>query len=362
MSINVCDCGGSICADGLFDCKFKGNFKPKIMNEYRGFKVGDKVEVLNENKTTITTGTIERFGDRKLGGCAEPDTMQVVINCSTHHSLFDIIYLVSHELIEKLPKYAVGDAVRYNGKIATIDELGDMPSFFIASIYGEGRIWALTSELEPFDGFRVGDTVWSAKRGKGEIVAYNKSFDGSSTKRVFVVKFDNENSGLFDVSRRPKLSNLFPTERKMVESLPQKIAYTIPFPGTMPDEVAEMLGYKMKPKFKVDDVVYYATNYYGMKKWVVKELKGNRCVIRSGAHSIDSVPESDLRLWQETKYKGSVAGNEGMNPQYVITSIIPHLSNVKCIGKSAMNDDIFVADLYTGKQVVLFGTKGDDIQ
>ena len=348
-------------------------FNPFKVTEYRGFKVGDKVEVTERPSGRSIhgkdpkdlqypfRGTIEKFEDGY--GVNHERLVSAIIG--GYGFIVDCLWSTMN--IKKLPNYAVGDVVRSrnHNKVLEISEVAE--NHYRST---EGH-YMTDAYIEPFDGFRVGDTVWSAKRGKGEIVAYNKSFDGSSTKRVFVVKFDNENSGLFDVSRRPKLSNLFPTERKMIESLPQKIAYAIPFPGTMPDFIAEMLGYKMvstvgqasadpvRPKFKVDDVVCYNGS-----KWRIIGFRIEGYVlytIKKDAITEFLVRESDLRLWKETKYRVCIAGIEGRDG-YVVSEMLPYLSNVKHIGKSSMNEDIFIADLNTGKQIVLFGTKGDDIQ
>lgn len=169
------------------------------MNEYRGFKVGDRVEITFSSAHPIK-GTITSFGDRKLGGFAEPDTMDVWISETTR---YDMIYLVSHDLIKKLPKYAVGDVVRsvVNGSIFTVKEIGE--NHYHAH---EGTCFS-ENKVEPFDGFRVGDTVFTVKRGKGKIVA-----DRESMPRRFKVVFEADKDHPTIICRHPKLTNLIPTE------------------------------------------------------------------------------------------------------------------------------------------------------
>lgn len=184
------------------------------MNEYRGFKVGDRVEITFSSAHPIK-GTITSFGDRKLGGFAEPDTMDVWISETTR---YDMIYLVSHDLIKKLPKYAVGDVVRRNNKqlikceITSVDQLCDKTHIYTLSDCGSARF--SESMLITFDGFRVGDTVFTVKRGKGKIVA-----DRESMPRRFKVVFDADKDHPTIICRHPKLTNLIPTEAKYKEAL-----------------------------------------------------------------------------------------------------------------------------------------------
>ena len=91
-----------MCIEWNDDWLIKDNYEHQnsnSMNEYRGFKVGDRVEITFSSAHPIK-GTITSFGDRKLGGFAEPDTMDVWISETTR---YDMIYLVSHDLIKKLP-------------------------------------------------------------------------------------------------------------------------------------------------------------------------------------------------------------------------------------------------------------------
>ncbi len=167
------------------------------MNEYRGFKVGDKVEITSGR--LYPKGTITSFGDRKVGGCAEPDTMDVWISETTR---FDMIYLVSHDLIKKLPNYTVGDVVRekLSGKIYEVTMvLG-------SETYRSGDVCFLEGSVAPFDGFRVGDTVWTVKRGKG-VIRGMTTWSRKDT-RSYAVFFDKD--GWY----YPRNTNLIPTEAK----------------------------------------------------------------------------------------------------------------------------------------------------
>lgn len=206
------------------------------MNEYRGFKVGDRVEITFSSAHPIK-GTITSFGDRKLGGFAEPDTMDVWISETTR---YDMIYLVSHDLIKKLPKYAVGDVVRRNNKqlikceITSVDQLCDKTHIYTLSDCGSARF--SESMLITFDGFRVGDTVFTVKRGKGKIVA-----DRESMPRRFKVVFDADKDHPTIICRHPKTTNLIPTESLYKEAL-NKTGYAFKI------DVAYVQEYVAKPK------------------------------------------------------------------------------------------------------------------
>lgn len=204
------------------------------MNEYRGFKVGDRVEITFSSAHPIK-GTITSFGDRKLGGFAEPDTMDVWISETTR---YDMIYLVSHDLIKKLPKYAVGDVVRcnsrppYNYEIASVVGLSDNTIGYTLSDCGSVKF--SESMLITFDGFRVGDTVWTVKRGKGKVVS---EIYCCTDGRSFFVRFDNDTC-----DRNPRDRNLIPTEAKYKEAL-NKAGYAFKI------DVAFVQEYVAKPYF-----------------------------------------------------------------------------------------------------------------
>ena len=331
------------------------------MNEYRGFKVGDRVEITFSSAHPIK-GTITSFGDRKLGGFAEPDTMDVWISETTR---YDMIYLVSHDLIKKLPKYAVGDVVRFKHKTGknptVVDKYG-----FIATIKGcdvHENICTLYEYpenyteccFEPFDGFRVGDTVFTVKRGKGKIFAQNSHDD-----RQFGVRWEID-APLYTF---PKTTNLIPTEAKYKEAL-NKAGYAFKIDVEYVQEyVAKpyfgQIQVAPSPKFKVGDAVYF-----DRKKWDVEDVATNECKIRISANTGSCtrefrawtvVKESDLRLWVDTK----ITHDDEMD---VVRNDIwlKDLKSPKFIGIHINGKAIFSEDAGNGKMVIWYGIKGDDI-
>lgn len=98
------------------------------------------------------------------------------------------------------------------GKLATITQVNS------SDVKVDNNIWLWTyKSINPFTGFEVGDTVWTAKRGKGKIIG--KSLGNWFKERPFSVKF--EYPGQMHI-HYPKLSNLYPTEAKMKEATEPK--------------------------------------------------------------------------------------------------------------------------------------------
>ena len=331
------------------------------MNEYRGFKVGDRVEITFSSAHPIK-GTITSFGDRKLGGFAEPDTMDVWISETTR---YDMIYLVSHDLIKKLPKYAVGDVVRFKHKTGknptVVDKYG-----FIATIKGcdvHENICTLYEYpenyteccFEPFDGFRVGDTVFTVKRGKGKIFAQNSHDD-----RQFGVRWEID-APLYTF---PKTTNLIPTEAKYKEAL-NKAGYAFKIDVEYVQEyVAKpyfgQIQVAPSPKFKVGDAVYHKGNKLFVKRNMISCPQmvevGNSC---AGYTTV--VAESDLRIWKETVLTHclqsdgvtwSDGGPNGWDTKWYLK--IEHLPNYT-------NPALFKVTTKSGNECIFRGIKGDDI-
>ncbi len=429
------------------------------MNEYRGFKVGDRVEITFSSAHPIK-GTITSFGDRKLGGFAEPDTMDVWISETTR---YDMIYLVSHDLIKKLPKYAVGDVVRSKSHNQIL-EVAEVGTTHYRSKEGH---YMSENYIEPFDGFRVGDTVFTVKRGKGKIVA-----DRESMPRRFKVAFEADKDHPTIICRHPKHFNLIPTEAKYKEAL-NKTGYAFkidvaciaeyeaakkfpsggvvyqcpPIPehlivsrepimklqvapsfskkptytrcaegklelvddcgdGTkkycaskfgvceivtycgQKAEVAEItwkdgkFTYSFRSnsfadnipeesicayvapsaKFKVGDAVYYKGVKTTIRALWRIEPHEFMYVIHPNSYEC-AVPESDLRLWVETKFSYILGSGVCIIPMSQID-----MKSIKYMGKSVIppdnieyGDDVFLGKTASGKDIILFGTKGDDI-
>jgi len=354
------------------------------MNEYQGFKVSDKIEITTLYGEKIQ-GRITKFGDRKVGGCAEPDTLEVWLNGT---SSFDLPYYIRNNKIEKLPK------------------------------------------------FSVGDEIWTLKRGKGKIVA-----DLERMPRRFKVVFDADKNHPTIICRHPKLSNLlteaeynnrhtgygfkidvgYVTEYKakplhlgklkwytdnmvcgIKESLYSQLAITekgvckykskfgmgelVSYAGCIravvdrihfnegkftydlrtnecPSGVPEYsLSAVVEPKFKAGDVVFYDNLLSNNKKWVVLETIGVATKLRQidGDRVRECCPnESKLRLWVDTRLTHGLASNGlwvgcggkdyPINPTWKLTYL------GKVIGY-----DTFLCES-KGAPELFRGIKGDDI-
>lgn len=123
--------------------------------------------------------------------------------------------------IELGPKLAAAgchfdeDMKKYCGKIVTIDKITCLDNSIEKYLLYEDVIkWRFHQDfLEPFDGFRVGDDVWTVKRGKGVIHQCTHE-----PNRLFQVGFDAwSNRWCY-----PKLYNLIPTEKLYNEAILRK--------------------------------------------------------------------------------------------------------------------------------------------
>lgn len=393
------------------------------MNEYKGFKVGDNVEI---TWSFPIIGVITEIFPKRIGGMCEPDIILAkVIDCE-----FDLVSLIGKGNIKKLPKYAVGDVVRskYDGKIY------DITMVLGVETYRSGDTCFLENTIEPFDGFRIGDTFWTEKRGKGKIIGESTVF----SCRPFWVRFDGE-----EKDRLPKLANLYHTEQKMKEARKDGYAFKIDVayvteykPSCSPKPtytrtaevhlelvddgcgekkyraskfaVGQLVYYAgfiraivdgihwndgkftydlrtndcpsglqedslsavVEPKFKVGDAVYVKNIGHTLKpvefpnKYIAERYDGEYVVCkRHDGFSHCYVKESDLRLWVETKFKYAVGYRDGKKPKSIEFSDISaeKLKRVKHLGKNTFGDDVFCFTSTIGVPIIFLGIKGDDI-
>lgn len=177
------------------------------------------------------------------------------------------VIFVRIEDLEKLPKYAIGDVVRANGKITIIESVGTLQGVITYGVCGVA--WALTEDnINPFDGFQIGDRVWTPKRGFGLVTDLT-----TSKKRPYRVCFDADGEGFGFPFRTPKRENIESEEYgKMMVKLAKKIdAKAV---KVLHEEI-------VRPKFKVGDIVYYESKTTG----------------KPGKYEVTSVyPDLSLRL------------------------------------------------------------------
>ena len=203
------------------------------MNEYNGFKVGDKVEVTKKPSCWTSGGGRSPMNEvYPISGAISNIFNDDYCPTATINGFgFDIETLVKENCIKKLPKYAVGDVVRRNNKqlikceITSVDQLCDETYVYTLSDCGSARF--SESMLIPFDGLRVGDTVFTIKRGKGVVrglVTWSKK-----DIRPYAVFFDK--CGW----KYPKKENLIPTEAKYKEAL-NKTGYAFKIDVAVVDE------------------------------------------------------------------------------------------------------------------------------
>lgn len=262
------------------------------MNEYAGFRVGDKVKISIVDCAPIT-GIITSFGDRKVGGIAEFDTLDVWIDKTAK---FDMLYLRRHDQIEKLPKYAVGDRVRARNSIFTVQYYSPFEKCYY---FGDSLPRLQEHNIMPFDGFRVGDTVYTIKRGKGKIVS--EIVYKIKVNRRFFVRFEGMK---LDVN--PKLSNLLTeAEYKAKTDFDKKYYFYVnKLIGTLPFEDAPTPNNPYFGKIQVagcEEIKVNDAVLYRGKKWMVENINVDYVLRRSdhmGGYRA-FVSREDISLWKE---------------------------------------------------------------
>lgn len=219
--------------------------------------------------------------------------------------------------------------------------------------------------MNEYKEFKVGDTVWTVRRGKLKIVG--EVLGGSKYNRLWACcKHDGS---IHDGVWYPKSENLIPTEAKykaaMTGGFRVDIAFVTPYNPTVD------VKFSASPKFKVGDAVLYAG-----KKWEVVSIKQrtdsaalrphikydiNRQVAPNGGVGA-CVNESDLRLWKDTKFTQILATQN--NGGYGIFNAAHKTPNAylsfSYLGKMWDGQDVFHCINKEGYSSILFGEKGDD--
>ena len=198
--------------------------------------------------------------------------------------------------------------------------------------------------------FKVGDTVWTIKKGIGKIIAGYMD----ETNRPFCVQWP---SGLWSF---PKLSNLYRIEAEMIEAKKCNTGHgwfsTVGFWPDLPDPP--------QPKFKRGDKVYYEG-----KKWDVGSVSNNSCIIVHNSGISHIIPESELRLWKEHEFTHWMRTTDGLSDIGIglhkmsiheIDLIIPSAyKTVYYLGKTTNGVDTFNCITNEGISIIIYGKKGD---
>lgn len=170
--------------------------------------------------------------------------------------------------------------------------------------------------------YKIGDTVWTRKRGKGRIVNF---WIESTGYRPWLVRFEGMSR---DVA--PKAENLYPSEAAMNADQMKREAFDFaewfklvidkackPIPprppfasgGIVHDPHLRGSDFMFKPdpiqpKFKVGDAVYYKGKKYTIREryWSGEKWKYNmtKPIDAESGNLLIGMNESDLRLWKET--------------------------------------------------------------
>ncbi len=226
--------------------------------------------------------------------------------------------------------------------------------------------------------YKIGDTVWTRKRGKGTITDHSHY---TAQDRPWRVHFESC-VGFYS----PKAENLYPSEAAMNADQMKREAFDFaewfklvidkaskpkpprpPFAsgGIVHDPHLRGLDFMFKPdpiqpKFKVGDAVYR-----NGQKYIVIGISGQDVfyyTIKNEGLTRHSVKESDLRYWRQTSFHTRVVHNnttkefdaDRFNTQGF------DMKKVKYIGHSH-GSDIFIYNADTNHATILYGYKGDDI-
>lgn len=146
--------------------------------------------------------------------------------------------------------------------------------------------------------YKIGDTVWTRKRGKGTITDHSHY---TAQDRPWRVHFESC-VGFYS----PKAENLYPSEAeyKKAQFLKGKRTVTIDFSCLEPYPSGWMTTDPIQPKFKVGDAVYYKGKKYTIREryWSGEKWKYNmtKPIDAESGNLLIGMNESDLRLWKET--------------------------------------------------------------
>lgn len=355
------------------------------MDSYKGFKVGDKAKVISNSGPVRHYFTIDTIVTIKGNGFTK-DSFTCEDSCGKSQ-------IIRAGDLKKLPKFSVGDKVRRHNvmaKLCTITKVFPDCSYTVNDC---GDLRFKESDLVPFDGYRMGDEVWTLKRGKAKIIGNTYG----DVVRPFACKEYGKplDEGIF----YPKLSNLL-TEAEykykkgfIAKTISCKIdfggfekaAKTLREFGEITRKINELklpsggvtekhdwlfnpmvgcsriIGIKPQPKFKSGDVVYYHENDGRLTttKWEVSHYSDEMVMIRQMSCGIDyraKVRESDLRLWKEAEFKTRYyigVTVTGMKPndysKVTFLGVCPHT------GK-----DVLCGHLEKGMVDIFHGTRGDE--
>lgn len=317
-------------------------------------------------------------------------------------------------------RYSVGDVVRSKSHNQIL-EVAEVGTTHYRSKEGH---YMSENYIEPFDGFRIGDTVFTVKRGKGKIASKHITKGGhESWKKPFWVLFDDGHE------TNPKKENLIPTESLYKEALNKTgyafkidVAFVQEYVAKPKNEAAErqaekiakikaageafyqaaknmaaaigrttdqikfpsggvvyqcppipehlivsrepIMKFQVAPsaKFKVGDAVYF-----DRKKWDVEDVATNECKIRISASAGSCTRE--FRAWTVVKESDLrlwvetkfTEGLSSFDDKWVKNDYYIDPSwTIMYIGK-IVGKDTFVATGLSGSPALFRGIKGDDL-
>lgn len=228
--------------------------------------------------------------------------------------------------------------------------------------------------------YKIGDTVWTRKRGKGTITDHSHY---TAQDRPWRVHFESC-VGFYS----PKAENLYPSEAAMNADQMKREAFDFaewfklvidkaskpkpprpPFAsgGIVHDPHLRGSDFMFKPdpiqpKFKVGDAVYYKGKKYTIREryWSGEKWKYNmtKPIDAESGNLLIGMNESDLRLWKETVLTHclQIDGKTWYESDWEVLGY----KSIKYLG-NIVKHDTFLVESHGGNLNLFRGIKGDDI-
>jgi hypothetical protein len=204
--------------------------------------------------------------------------------------------------------------------------------------------------------YKIGDTVWTRKRGEGTITDHSWC---TPPNRPYRIRFKSAYG-----YHSPKAENLYRTEAAMAWDIACKAGkFDVTMTVNVPDFIKPD---QIQPKFKVGDAVYLRGGKWTVSEryWSGTEYRYNvsRPITPDSDNLLAGIQESDLRYWKETVLTHKLAGTHLIQKVGNGDGFFNHAlyTKLRYIGKCELND-LFAAENAKWNTIIFLGQRGDDI-
>ncbi len=213
--------------------------------------------------------------------------------------------------------------------------------------------------------YKIGDTVWTRKRGKCTVLHIYHTGILSTPDRPYLIISDSQ------LLYNPKAENLYPSEAAMNAARRNEVAnkylsglpkITIDFSALEPYPSGWMTTDPIQPKFKVGDSVYLRGGKWTVRGryWSGTEYRYNvsRPLTTDSDNLLAGITESDLRIWKETVLTHclQIDGKTWYESDWEVLGY----KSIKYLG-NIVKHDTFLVESHGGNLNLFRGIKGDDI-